>query len=509
MGPMTETVEQEALAADLAAWLGLHEDPGAGARIHEGYASDAPLWRSGALPRAADYPAVDFAREFAERVGVCRPVDLRALGLRQEGGDRRVAWLTARDAGSDRPLVIAVGYRLEGAAWRIGWLTLASEPADWGYDEGRLQAIADYGFAEALGRPRSWLDVAFHRLHGHDRPSLEALAGARYACHADTTCCSVAYKIQVSPAAQAVLDAIPWEATAPELKGVKLPELPNGLLLVKEMGERCRFLDEQRRCRVHGAAGRSVFTACTAYPFAFTATPDGVAVSATAVCGSVRSNLGPPLTDRVADLHGRLAMLGTPPAPARFHLAQGVEVDWAGFKEAEAILLATLAREDLPLRRRLWLACEILEAGLAEELADVNAPYRELSEAEQGVRGAVLAGFLDVADVEVPSAEAVCTDEAQVDELRWLLANLLFSKEFSFAHDLRTALHVNVLAYAMARRAQLRFPDGKLPGDALWRLSGFFWHQKFAGFVEKHPEMFGWLRQKGFGSWMLAGPFPE
>src|SRR5207249_3540061 len=101
----------------------------------------------------------------------------------------------------------------------------------------------------------------------------------------------------------------PWETIRPELAGTKLAERPDGLLQLKTKGERCRFLDENRHCLIHKTIGRQVFSSCAVFPYSFAETPEGVAVSASFVCGSARHNLGAPLDANPEDLHFRMAQI--------------------------------------------------------------------------------------------------------------------------------------------------------------------------------------------------------
>lgn len=510
------------LTQHVARLLARHADPAAGAALHAAFLSDAPMFfvhpgrravtlaTAGAIAPdtfAAAHERVVLERLRRGRMDASAP-ELTLASLQREPDGRTVAWFEATIAG--HATWLAVGLQGPEAAPLVGWWTLWESRQDWSYAHGRLQTLVDYGFAEGRDDllPRSWIDVALYRLFGHARPTLQTLPEARFGCHGDTTCCNIGFKIQVSPAAQAVVDAVPWETIHPPLAGVQLPVLPNGNLLVKDLNERCRFLDDHGRCRMHLASGRSVFTACTIYPFHFQATPDGVAVTATTTCPTVRGNLGPRLDERPADIHARLALLPPGPAPEAFYLAPGREVSWEVYRAAEAALIGFLGREDLPLRRRLWLGSLFLNATLAgwefEEAAESLAPA-PLAADQAAAREQVVSTFLDVADIPVPAGEAAPdAGEAQVGELRWMLENLLFSKLFGFKHDLRSAHHVNVLAYAMARHLQRRQPEGKLSSQELYSLTGFFWHQRLAEFVEKYPDMFDWLRAESFGGWMLA-----
>lgn len=502
--------------------LARHGDPAAGVELLAAFTPDAPLVvvQPGTflvgLATAGVVDAATFARAHEsvvlerQRLGRLDTEEpaLTLAALRREPDGRSVAWFDARLGGEQAWL--AVGLQGEDSAPLVGWWTLWDTQQDWSYEHGRLQVLVDFGLAQRRTEllPRSWVDVGFYRLFGIETPKLLTLPDARFACHGDTSCCNVRYKIQVTPGMQAVVDAVPWETIHPELVGVKLPVLPNGMLEVKAANERCRFLDGQRRCLMHVAAGRSVFTPCTVFPFAFQGTPEGVAVTATSTCPSARSNLGPLLTDRAADLHSRLALLPSLESPKTFFLAPEHAISWEGYRDAEAVLIGFLGREELPLHRRLWLGSQYLDA-LREnrEFDEASAPHspRPLSGAQIVARERAIEALLEVAEMTVPKGEpAPDVGEAQTAEMRWLLQNLLFSKALGFRHDLRTAHHAAILAYAMARHVQRRTPDGLVAPYEIWNLAGFFWDQRLSELIEKQPELFGWLREDGCSAWLLG-----
>ena len=489
------------LTATFGRFLALLDDPAAGEALHACYAPEAGLCYRLEVTPAGDIAPAEFASAMAAmatlRQAAPKPAitDL-ALVSSQEGPDGTVAWFSGKEATDGHVLHIAVGFRGE----RLGWVTLADKPADWSYAHGRFQTIADFSFAQGASMvlPRSWLDVAYYRLHGHARPPLLVLPEARFRCHGEAACCSVVYRVEVGPGAQAVIDAIPWQEIEPSLEGTQLPVIEDGRRLLKEAGEVCRFLGPQKQCRIHQAAGRAVFTPCAVHPFNFTATPDGVAVSGVATCPTVRANLGPTLPERADDLYMRLAMVPPEDPTGPYRLAEGHEVDWPTYREIEGALIALLGRTALPLRQRLFLGGKLIEATLRGEAFDEAAwaagPAVD-GEDDQVARAGLLGMTAGQAELTPGGGPA---DDHQ---LRWLIENLLFSKRFVRATDLRTAHHVGVLAYALAHHV------GQLDEQRFWALTGYFWHRGLAERIAAQPDAFRWLRAPAFGAWMLAHRF--
>ncbi|MFP5502871.1 MAG: YkgJ family cysteine cluster protein, partial [Candidatus Sericytochromatia bacterium] len=252
--------------AILEAYLDAVEDPAAGEALYALLAPEAPwpfrreVVLAGAIPQAefaGNHQAIGEAHAEQAPGQRRKPslIDRRWLG--SEGDEtRQVAWLQAREAESGLALTVAAGLVRGPDGWQVGWATLADGRQAWSYAMGLAQTMADLPFTGAIA-PRSWLDCAYKRMHGYDRPTLQVLPEARFACHSSAACCRVDYMIEVDPGFQAVIDAIPWERTRPDLAGTQLPRLPNGKLQVKQDGADCRFLDANRRCSIHAALGRA------------------------------------------------------------------------------------------------------------------------------------------------------------------------------------------------------------------------------------------------------------
>lgn len=475
--------------------LGAHDDPRAGGLVFDALAPEAPVYLNAPLlsqlvptPGLPAQPAVlgagslsreDFARYYeasSKHVAECWPQrQLPAVTeLKSVSAETDVAWFEAT-LSNGIPCAIGVGLQ-EG---RIGWLTLTKAPQPWSFEQGLAQTIADYPFAVGarFPFPRTWLDVGYYRHFGHDRPPLLTMHDARFSCHGSTMCCRVGFRVELPPAAQAAVTALGFED--------RLPVLASGQVLLKTDGEDCRFLNADRSCRIHAAAGRAVFDVCARYPFSFRPTPDGMVVSATPSCPSARKNMGPLLSERADDLYERLAMVA-PAGLAAYRLVPGQEVSWEAFAEAEAALLDLLAEDDLPVAQRLWLGA----IALAERTGE---PYAEALPAPDDLAREVIEGLLGFFDGELGISGAQpawgghipLVDEPEV--LR-LMKMVLHGKFHSFRYDLRTAFHVAVFVYALALRAQAHQPGEALPEAFLWRLSAQAMHSMtLAGLGDERP----------------------
>ncbi|MFP5503568.1 MAG: YkgJ family cysteine cluster protein, partial [Candidatus Sericytochromatia bacterium] len=307
-------------------------------------------------------------------------------------------------------------------------------------------------------------------------------------------------------------DAIPWASVRPDLVGTQLPLLPNGKLQVKQDGADCRFLDANRRCSIHAALGRAIFPPCARFPFAFVETPDGVAVSASTLCGSVRDRLGPPLLDRPDDLYQRMAIAREAVVrQSHFRLWGDHEVPWEEYRAAEAALLAHLGRNDLPVHRRLWLGSALLAnwpkgfRAVPPELEGLAIPVAPADQRE-AVR-ILLFDFLRF--FGLPTAAEVGRDlrPGQDARLAAMLRNNLFSKLLAMAFDLTTAHNLGILFYLLVLHLE-EAASGPI-SEAQWETLGrlFFHGGIHAAF--KSEEAAGYRTMFGdanFGLWLLSYP---
>ncbi len=471
--------------ATLTALLAALDDPRGGGEVWDLHDADARLPLGGGVVRRSDIPRDAFATAFeadAALYAQLRPNQPRGpllTALRLErvddaGVGQRVAWLQASEARTGVAVRVALGLDLG----RIGWATLAPPDAAWGWAEGQAQALADHAYGRGHF-PRSWLDAAWRRLHGHERPALHSLPEAAFACAGSSDCCRVDWAIEVDSAFQAVLDAVPWDAAHARHVGVQLPVTPAGTLQVKADDAPCGFLDADGRCAIHKTLGRPLFPACALFPFAFALTPDGVDVSTSGLCGAARAGLGPKLAERTADLYDRLTIAATPPIRTPvYRLATDRPVAWPAFRAAEAALLAALAREDLPFRERLWRGGQALAAAGAGGAPTVPPDAPTAPSPVTADQAAAMREFL----APWLSQLAIGPDVvAQPDEplpeaplLARFLRNLHWSKVLSFHFDLATSHTAAVAIWLLV--LHLRAAHGQVP-DAAWsQLGKMFTH---------------------------------
>jgi Fe-S-cluster containining protein len=424
-----------------------------------------------------------------------------------------VAWFDADESRSEQHVAIGVGFQSHEAGWLIGWLTLAPAPQTWDYAFGRAQAAAEYPAARAgdMAAPRTWLDLAWHRQFGYPKPRLLVLPEAKFSCQSSGTCCGIGFDVDVEPAAQDVIDAIPWERHHPALKGSKLPVRPDGRLQLKGVDETCRFLDEQHHCRIHAIMGRAVFPVCDEYPFIATGTPDGVAITTSVACGTVRANLGTPLTERTPELHARRALF-PPAAVGEYRLESGGPASWHDYKGAEAALLALLLRSELPLDRRFWLGSLYLDAlrdgvPVAWDVLDAAPP--PASSVPLEARLSVLDTVAETVLLPVGGVLALAEDDEPTAALLTSMArNLIFGKRYATRYGLRASWHAAALMATFARQARARHPEGRLDDRSAWSIGAVMMHGRFMHVLKVAPALEALFLSPHFITWLL-GQDPE
>lgn len=505
--------------------------PDGGAAVFDAYASTARLYSQFQVRPKAEIDRDEFTMLFqasfelhlAEKPGQPRKPDLtdvRQVRAELEGADRAVVWFEAEERSDRRQLAIAVGFRRELGAWKIDWLTLAASPQPWDYAMGLAQTVADYPYGSASLDvvPRSWLDLAYYRLFGHERPPLLTLPEARFSCGSSGVCCSIDWSIAVPKDAQHVIDAIPWAALGrPDLEGTVLPEDGDGKLRLKQDGAPCRFLDEHRHCVIHKHLGRAAFGPCATFPFVFTVVPDGVAVAASPVCGTARQNLGQPLPERADDLYGRLAMSGVeslqPPSTFRLHGDRAIPYE--EFRAIEAELLAWLGRDDLPLRRRLWVASRYLTALAAgrepawaqweQQPWDIVPEQHRINADDMMERFATSLRVRDPGPMYGSGVGPVRIDQVMATVVR----NLIHSKIFSLSLSLTIGLNVCVLLYLLTERLAAEHGPEGVPEAHLMELAKRLTHgdlikKLLAQSTEDYQQLRHLLDQPAAGTWMLS-----
>jgi hypothetical protein len=499
----------QALLKAVLEFIELACNPNAGDRLYDGYAKGALLFFEGQLRQKRTLSPADFARYFLEAsLAMARPLlTLNGLVSHKAEAGGALGWFQVSDGAHD--FFLAVGFQDEGS-WKIDWLTLAEAQEPWDDALGRSQMLADFPYAQSC-HPRTWLDAAHYRLYSHEKPVLKLLEGARFTCQGSTVCCKIDHAIEVDDALQAVVDAIPWEHHQPALKGIQLKLLANGKREVKQRNESCRFLDEFQRCSLHKALGRPLFPPCARFPFSFVETPDGVAVGASAVCGSVRGNVGEVLSARKTDLYRRLAIAKDAVLrPRVFRLKPGLAITWEHFIGLETSLLAHLDRTDLPLDRRLWLG-SLLLANQTESPVQLPAgieqtPWTLLPLAEREAIHLFLLDFL-LGFAPAPWPLLAPNDSFKPDTLIALMCGLIHSKIYSVVFNLATAHNLCILLYLLALHLENRhgspWPDGP------WIQLGKIFHQ--GGLLhalkdpnEKARDQRAMLGDPAFGLWLLG-----
>jgi Fe-S-cluster containining protein len=501
---------------DLVTWS---EHPRGGLVVHGMYAPEALLSLRYEVTPAAELEAQDYALHLAARADLraegrmqgTEPAfrDLTLAGAQREEGDRIVAWFDTREEGSGQSIAIGVGFRLHLGEWRVGWLTLAATPQTWDYELGRAQANAEFPAARAadLAAPRTWLDLAWHRQVGYPRPPLLVLPEARFSCQSSGTCCGVGFDVDVDRAAQDVIDAIPWERYHPPLKGSRLPVRPDGRLQLKGLDETCRFLDERRHCRIHAILGRAAFPVCDEYPFIATGTPDGVAITTSVACGTVRANLGTPLTERFAELYARRALF-PPAAVGEFRLEHDGPADWPAYRAAEADLLTLLGRAELPLDRRFWLGSLYLDAlrdGLPLDWAALEKAPAPVSTAPLPTRLALLDTVAQTVLLPVGGEPALAPDDGPTAALLTTMArSLIFGKRYVTRYSLRASWNAAAVMTTFARQARARHPDGQLEESVAWSIGAVMMHGRFVHLLKVAPALEALFLSPHFIAWLLG-----
>lgn len=496
-------------------------DPEGGAELYRMHTADAPVRHAQGIGAAAAIDCLEFARahriinvQGAERLPhFSQPALLEA----KSGTDPResVAWFAVRDTREERRGVIAMGTRMTAGTPRIVWCTIADQLEPWSFQDGLLQALADYPWMHRAepACPRALLDAGYFRRYWRAPVTFSSLPEARFSCQMSTACCKHDYEITLPPEAQLLIDAMPWQSVNPALAGTRLPKGPEGKLLLKSIGETCRFLDRGNLCLIHKTLGRQPFGPCCVFPFSFARTPHGIAVGLSPICGSVRLGLGISLEERKEDLHERLAHV-TPRSTDTYRLAPGLEIPWERFREIEQALCDCLAAGDMPMRRRLYVGSRLLGALKDNQPIDLNAwlaepPATVTPELRGAIRGmlARIIGWDRAALRRLPREIPPGLVELEVREaavLARILRNTLFCKVYSYPFDLTTAHNHLIVLYLLALAMQAAAAPLT---QEMWReLGSLGVHGLLKAMLhDGMPDGFrALLGTADFGIWMLA-----
>jgi hypothetical protein len=502
-------------------------DPEGGAVFHEMHSTDALLRSAGGIQPAAATERESFARAHRElslqgrnalpnfRRGAVLSASTNPHTSDPHASET-VAWFEVIEAREERPLVAALGLQTHSDVTRVGWCTLAPRLEKWSYRDGLLRSISDYGWMRTAepARARALLDASYFRQHWRSPVKFATLPDARFSCQMSTDCCRHDFEITLPSEAQRLIDAMPWETVRPELGGTQLPVRPDGKLQLKSLNETCRFLGARSQCLIHQTLGRQPFGPCSVFPFAFAATPEGVAVSMSPICGAARRGVGLGLAAREDDLRERLAQ-AEPRQPEGFRLAPGMSITWEQFRDTEKALCEILAAPELPLRRRLYLGTRLLGALRNNEPVDMNGWLSEpqlvisaeLRTALRGMLTKVLSwdrATLQALPSDIPAGLATLEIREQAVVVR-ILQNTLFCKAYSYPFDLTTAYNFLIVLYLVALLMQ-ESSQGHLT-EAMWReLGSLGVHGLLKSVVhEGVPEGFRTvLGTADFGQWLLV-----
>jgi hypothetical protein len=510
-----------ALTELLGGYLAALCDAEGGTALHALHAADAPVRVGEGVGRAAEIDAVAFASahrrislEGSDRLpALSDPVFLQMTA--STDAPECVAWFEVREAGEARRLTVALGARTTPGMPQVVWCTLAGRVEAWSFGEGLLQALADYPWmrkAEPV-RARALLDAGYFRRYRRAPLQFSALPDARFSCNMSTACCRHDYEITLPPEAQLLIDAIPWQTVNPALTGTRLTQRSDGNVQLKRPDETCRFLGGGNLCLIHRTLGRQPFGACCVFPFSFARTPEGIAVGASPICGSVRLGLGIGIHEREEDLRERLVHTEPRSADA-YRLAPGTEIAWERFRDIEKALCDCLAATDVPLRRRLHVGARLLGAlkdGQPIELSSWVAEPRasltaELREAIRGMLARIMgwdrAALRRLRPQIPPDLFDLEIREANV--LSQVLRQTLFCKVYSYPFDLTTAYNHLIVLYLVALTLQA---SAAPLTDEMWReLGSLGVHGLLKSMLhEGMPEGFrALLGTAEFGVWMLA-----
>lgn len=478
------------------------------------YADDAYLALGTELYRKTELDAASFIAQQRWRAAQPNLPQYRLQRLCSWSGSPSLVWAQIAVSSHREPLFIALGL----TAGQLDWCLLTDGIKPLTYPQAAQQALADYPWllAKHVWLPRSNLDAGWWRLFPEPM-QFECLPEARFSCQMSSACCRHQYEIVLPSAAQPLLDALPWPELAPTLTDWQLPVRADGRLQLKADHEACRFLDANQQCRIHRHLGRQPFGPCAAFPMQFARTQQGVAVSLSSICGSVRSRLGPPLAERQADLAERWLLAGGLSVPEQRYLAPGLALEAGAFEGYEQQLLAILNARERPLYQRLqqmsqWLACwrsgqePESQAPKREPLLKLEPELQQqLQQFLLGIFGWQRTALQDLALTSIPPLAHRALVDAEI--LTDILRNLMFSKIYSYAYDLTTAHNLMILLYLVALVMQNQQPAGV--SNALWQelasmgSKGLLSSVLPAGCPDGLRQLLG---STEFGDWALALP---
>ncbi|MEB3328471.1 MAG: hypothetical protein VKQ33_04500 [Candidatus Sericytochromatia bacterium] len=399
-----------------------------------------------------------------------------------EGEDRGLAEVDLREAVTGTPLRAVLGLVCDEGAWRVAFGALHDGPPR-SWEAQRMAALSELAGLKAAtleGPLTSLLEASYRRLHRLPKARLLALPETHFSCAGTGACCRHALTIGLDAGSVAFVEAVDWEALAPEVAAgpyvEALPAEVEGLVafrhrLARTPDGRCRFLSADNRCTVHALAGRAVFKPCHVFPYRFALTPDGVCVTVNHMCPTARLGRGAPLASQEHELRTRLAVADVLRAE-RYFLRPGEAVSWEEFRTIEGQLLAIL-QGVAPVRRKLWVALRWLQARLEDPAASLSPTWEAEPVARLGwLQRLAFRGFGAMLDPcfkdlrGVPRGERPLADHEA--ELTRFFRSLLFSKVTTFPYGLVAGLNYLALVHhVLERQAARHAPHGI--SEAFWR----------------------------------------
>jgi Fe-S-cluster containining protein len=131
----------------------------------------------------------------------------------------------------------------------------------------------------------------------------------------------------------------------------------------------CPFL-VGKLCHIHGKYGETVKPSiCGLFPYSFNRTPSGIYLTASFRSNAVLANFGTPLTEQLDTLKEKLHVYETLyDAGAtiwdKVKLTVDQPITWAQYLSLEKRVVEELAKEEMPLKDRIYAASDVLFADL-------------------------------------------------------------------------------------------------------------------------------------------------
>ena len=278
------------------------------------------------------------------------------------GADRLFDRLLDREVPLEGAIAALAG-RLDGSS---SWPALLDELVAAGHDaddlEGSMRGLLCLHLVEGAG------DETIARLidvlrAGRELPAV-TIPGARFECQGSGACCTGYAFGPLSDADVARLDALDLAGAFPHLTGPYVETTERGRFL-RRAGDRCVFLDGDRRCGIHGAFGAEAKPGfCRLYPLDSFATIDGLRIADRGTCArfATSARRGLPLVDDLVRIRPLIE------APAFHHpiaIVDGGPWDYGLFLRFTAAAAALVGRPGARAGDSLAAAGRLLDALVA------------------------------------------------------------------------------------------------------------------------------------------------